>query len=829
MDAKSIARKISEEAMVLLENRNQCLPLPAGKRVAVFGRTQVDTIFSGNGSGASYGNEIPCILEGCIGAGILIVEELADFYRRQYTEEKRASGEEPDFARMQEMVNCGLMYEIFGRYQAPKEEYRVEEELLQEAQRQTDTAIFVLGRNAGGEECDRHLEEDYKLTESEAILLESICTRFAHVIVLLNTNGLVDLAWTKKYPSVESILFVGIPGEEGALAVAEILTGQINPSGKMAVTVAEAYEDYPCGAHFSWDKEHPEKILTYESYGLDAEANGSRGFAKSPVTVYQEDIYLGYRYFDTFYKKPLYAFGYGLSYTTFDIKVTALEKNPDRLEVQAEVTNTGTVKGKEVVQVYLAAEHPQGERAYQELKGFAKTSLLAPGEKDILNIPIDWDAFAQYDMDKACFVIPEDCYRIFVGNASDNTQTAGEVVISQEILIEQCTNRLQMKECNRGKLAFLARDKGNDNGSRLENRDRSNERQEKENDAEKGRRISLTDCDIPAYFHQKKAAETESDEIKKQQSGKDFTVEQLASLCVGYGPGIPFAPFLDTDLPNTISDAEGKPLTTNSHPVGQNGYVSPAMKDKGILSIAYKDGPAGVGGTVWATEMLMACAFDTKLWYQFGDAVGRECEDSQIDVWLAPAVNLHRNPLGGRNFEYFSEDPFLTGICACQIAKGVQENHAVLVCPKHFAVNEQETYRRGSKKWNYDAVDSIISERAARELYLKPFEMLVKDAHVQCLMTSFNKINGIFAGGNEDLCRHILREEWGFTGIVVTDWGDMDIVVDGADAVNAGNDIVMPGGPPVIGQILEGYKEGRVSRRRLEEAVGHLQSVLRSF
>ena len=224
----------------------------------------------------------------------------------------------------------------------------------------------------------------------------------------------------------------------------------------------------------------------------------------------------------------------------------------------------------------------------------------------------------------------------------------------------------------------------------------------------------------------------------------------------------------------------------------------------------------------WPSEMLMACAFNKSIWYEFGNAVGAECEKQQVDIWLAPAVNLLRHPLGGRNFEYFSEDPYLTGICACEVTRGVQENHPVLVCPKHFAVNEQETFRRGSSNKNYDAADSILSERAAREIYLKPFEMLVKEADIACLMTSFNKINGVFAAGNADLCTHILKEEWGYRGAVVTDWGDMDVVVDGADAVAAGNDIVMPGGPPVIRQILQGYREGRIFRENLEEAVMHL-------
>ncbi len=230
----------------------------------------------------------------------------------------------------------------------------------------------------------------------------------------------------------------------------------------------------------------------------------------------------------------------------------------------------------------------------------------------------------------------------------------------------------------------------------------------------------------------------------------------------------------------------------------------------------------------------MACSFDQDLLRAFGSAVAEECQSQGVDIWLAPALNLHRHPLGGRNFEYYSEDPFLTGACACAVTKGVQGRHPVLVCVKHFSANEQETYRRGSAKqengrFTFDAVDSILSERALREFYLKPFEMVVKGASLRCIMTSFNKINGTFAGGSKDLCTHILREEWGFDGTVVTDWGDMDIVVDGADAVAAGNDVVMPGGPPVIAQILKGLEEGRVTRQELELAVGHLLSMLASL
>lgn len=257
-----------------------------------------------------------------------------------------------------------------------------------------------------------------------------------------------------------------------------------------------------------------------------------------------------------------------------------------------------------------------------------------------------------------------------------------------------------------------------------------------------------------------------------------------------------------------------------------------------IPSIFLSDGPHGIrkqagagdhlglnaslNATCFPTAATIANSWDQDLGEEIGQALGEEAASMDVNILLGPGLNIKRSPLCGRNFEYFSEDPYLTGICACEITKGVQENHPVLVCPKHFAVNEQETFRRGSSRKNYDAVDSILTERTAREIYLKPFEMLVRDAKVACIMTSFNKINGIFAGANKDLCTHILREEWGFEGAVVTDWGDMDIVTDGADAVAAGNDIVMPGGPPVIAQILKGVQEKRVTRRELENAVSHL-------
>ena len=830
MDKKKIARKIAEESIVLLKNADHILPLKEKKEITFFGRTQIGTLYSGNGSGGANIAGCGTILEECEKRGIKPESLLKEFYEYKASAEQVTEEDEFDWTKVSEMVNSGIMYEIFGKYKAPLDEYDVPETLIFQAAEKTDTAIFVIGRNSGGEECDRHLPEDYYLTRSEESLLKDICTHFANVVIVLNVNGLIDLSWMKKYASIKSLLFIGIPGEEGASALAGILTGEINPSGKLAVTIAEHYEDYPSADHFSWDKEHLENILDYESYGLSSEENGSTGFTKSPVTVYWEDIYTGYRYFDTFGKQVLYPFGYGLSYTAFAISDALVKKQNGGILVTADVKNIGEMSGKEVIQIYLSKVYPaEGvERPYQELKGFEKTSDLAPGEKEQVKIWIPWRELAVYDEERAAWVIESGDYLLKMGNSSRDTFVKGLICVEKTILAEQCTNCLNITECNNGKIEFLTQKENDAEMASVLNITEQNK------DVSGQNIIFVTPEDVHDVQENRKCgketiskAETTVSEREKERNLAELSIKELAALSVGYGPGTPFAAVGDRSDPSTIFDDEGKPMTTNSHPTGYPGYVSPAIEEKGIKSVFYKDGPAGIGGVAWPTEMLIACSFDKKLWQMFGDAVGKECEEQQVNVWLAPAVNLHRNPLCGRNFEYFSEDPYLTGVCACEITKGVQNSRPVIVCPKHFAANEQETFRRGNAGKNVDAVDSILTERALREQYLKPFEMLVKDAGIACIMTSFNKINGSFSGGSHDLCTHILREEWGFEGAVVTDWGDMDMVVDGADAVAAGNDIVMPGGPSEIRQILKGYEEGRVTREELEQAVRHLLIMIK--
>ena len=802
MDVKQAARRAVEGSAVLLKNQGNLLPFASGKTLALFGWAQVDSVLSGNGSGAARGGKAPSIAQALGEAGFGLVEPLAAFYRQAVEEEKKAHPPEFDASQIKEAVNSGLMYEIFGKYTPNPQEFSIPAELLEEAASQTDTALWVVGRKSGGEECDRHLENDYYLSQQEQALLEQLCAAFPKVAVVLNINGLMDLSWIEDHPQIQAVLFLGVPGEEGPVALAELLLGKVTPSGKLSVTIAKDGEDYPAWKDFSWDKDHPDSILTYQDYGLTPpDVQGK--FARRPVTAYREDIYLGYRYFDSFNVQPLYPFGFGLSYTEFSITPVGVTKTPQGVRVKVVVKNIGACKGKEVVQLYMSAVNTALPHPAKELKAFAKTGELVPGGEEALTLTIPWKELASYSEEAGAWRIEAGTYLLRLGNSSANVQTVGAVQVEESILAARTGNRLSMNPEYREQLDLLT-------GKPF--------REELPQDCPV---ISLTAGDM---------ALCQAPAVPVVDCAQ-LSDRELAALCVGFGAGLPFPNLRDTEDPPTIQGEDGRFLTENDHLRGFNGYVSPAIPEKGIHSVFYKDGPAGVGETAWPGEMLLACSFDGELLRSMGDAIGVECESQQVDVWLAPALNLHRHPLGGRNFEYYSEDPLLAGACARALMQGVQENHNVLVCAKHFAANEQETYRRGSAKQEngvpaFDAVDTLVTERALRELYLKPFQMAVEGG-LHCMMTSFNKINGTFAGGSKDLCTHILREEWGFDGAVVTDWGDMDIVVDGADAVAAGNDVVMPGGPPVIAQILKGLEEGRLTRWEMETAVGHLLSMVK--
>ncbi len=818
-----LARELAQEGMILLKNEDQVLPLAKGKTVALIGRTQIDVQIGGGGSGHSVSDntlQIPTELER---AGLILEPGLKEFYQqiKNRLDEEKADQPAFDFSQLEGLVSSGLIYEIFGRYTPATPEELPEEALFAEAAGKTDTAVVIIGRVSGGEECDRRVEEDYYLTETEKIMLERTCASFDKVIVVYNVNGMVDMAFAEKFPQVKGVLFMGTAGEQAAGALADILTGIESPSGKMIETAAYAYEDYPSAKNFSSNKDKPETILTYKDYGLSAEDNGSVGFEMSPVTVYEEDIYVGYRYFDSFEKPVLYPFGFGLSYAAFAVVPEEMEVDGGKFNAKVRVTNlSDTFAGKEAVQLYVHAPFGKLKKPYAELKTFAKTKKLAPGEEQIIDLSFDLKDLASFDEEDKAYIIEKGAYTVLIGTSSQNASAAARIDVPETLVIRKVTADIGFTAANKGKIHLIEPEA------------------EIPVDAEGTVSFTLTQEDLqiewPAYtpydFSVEPVISTLKDvlegKVTMEQFVKQMSLKELAVLCNGYGPGLPFSGIAAKDAPPTIKDDDGNDIATKTRDDVNMGYCNPAIEKYGIVTTFYKDGPASVGLTAWPTGRMIASTFNPELGYEFGSACGCEADILNVDSWLGPAMNMIRNPIGGRGFEYFSEDPIITGVFGTQITKGAMENNDTTTCPKHFALNEQETYRRGSAKKKIDAADSIVSARAARELYLKPFEMVVTEAKPTTVMSSFNKINGTFAGGNKVLCTDILRGEWGYDGVVVTDWGDMDVVVDGADAVHAGNDVVMPGGPPVIAQVLKGYEEGRVSIDEMREAVAHLMNYV---
>lgn len=836
-----LAKELAKEGMVLLKNEGNLLPLSSSIEVAVFGRAQLDTLIGGSGSGASSSKDATIIVEELKKVGLQPVEKLELFYRNEADKLKKSEKDvEEARAEFEGLLSSGMIYEIFGRYTPPVEEFPIHPSLLEGVDKET-TAICVLSRSSGGEECDRRVEEDYYLTKSEKELVDLVGTYFKKVVLVLNINGFIDLSWTANYSSIQGILYMGTAGEQGAAALSELLVGKDTPSGKLSATIAYSYMDYPSSPYFMTNKEEPDTIPTYEDYGLSAEENGSVGFKKSPVAFYQEGIYVGYRYFDTFKKEVLYPFGYGLSYTDFVMEYISSHIEEKNMILSIKVTNKGNeYSGKEVVQLYVKGPKGRVERPYQELITYEKTKRLAPNESEVIQLTVPLHELAVYEENTASYVIEAGDYHICIGNSSKNNSSVGVVRVSKDVITAKYKNRLGLKEVNREKLEFL-RQQSECVDNNLNSEDvvlcsldetfaslYKNVEEKSENSAKDiaGESQVLSGSDVTPNeisFNDRKYSllDVKNGNISMEEFVQQLSVEELAVLVNGYGPGLPFGG-IGSNQPPTIYYENGEAIATSTHPKGFPGYISPALTKYGIPSVFYKDGPAGVAMVAWPTGMSMACTFNKELLYEFGHACGTEAELQHVDSWLAPAVNIQRSPIGGRNFEYYSEDPRHTGYCGLAIALGAEENNKVTTCPKHFAINEQETYRRGNIKRSYDALDSIIEERAAREIYLKPFEMIVRGSKVSTFMSSFNKINGTFAAGNSDLCNAILREEWGYNGIVVTDWGDMDIVVDGADAVAAGNDIIMPGGPPVIKQVLDGYKEGRCTLEDLRTATINL-------
>ena len=784
-------RRLAGECMVILENV-AVLPIQAGtKKIALFGTGARHTIKGGTGSGDVNVRENISIAQGLERAGFKFVTEgWLDQYDRLYADAQEAK-------KLNEFTEKTGKPSMLYAFENPFEEPE-QPEITEVDVKEADAAIYVISRNSG-EGKDRRAEKgDYYLSDRELQNIRFMTEHYKNCIVLLNVGGVIDLTSLKAIEGVQAIMLVGQTGNMGGYAVADVLTAKTIPSGKLTDTWARSYEDYPSSATFS-----------HRDGNLDDE-------------YYSDGIYVGYRYFDTFGVMPLYCFGYGKSYTEFEMKTINVTADEKQVQVEVEVTNIGDkYPGKEVVQVYYSAPDGIMEKPTQELAGFAKTKLLAPGEKDVVTITFATTDMASFDAYDAAWVMEEGEYTIRVGNSSRNTEAVAVIDLDEQV------TTLQLKRLMRDTIAVRELhhmipifDIEFDFGVpaipfriMLQAENFKKELVEYEvmrrtlMDKRKDEVLTLEDV---------KTGNATLDELTAQ-----LTVEEMAELCVG------------TERRNGDGNVIGS--ASSCVPGAAGDTTSSLLETRKVPNLIQADGPAGLRLETPCTAIpiatTLAQSWDMDLIHRMGELVGEEMKQLHVDLWLAPGMNIHRNPLCGRNFEYYSEDPVLTGLCAATETKGVQSQKGKGTTIKHFAGNNQEDNRMFT--------NAHISERALREIYLKGFEIAVKTAQPYAIMTSYNLINGVHSANNYDMLQNIARDEWGFEGLVMTDWytsqdtTEMGMVSpsgkyshsSSVQCIKAGNDLQMPGCQQNVDDIVEAVNEGKeITKADLQRCAKHILS-----
>ena len=685
------------EGIVMLKNNNGALPLDMNETVSVFGRIQLHYYKSGTGSGGMVNvSKVTGILDGLLEAGVKVNEELLGIYRK-WDEEKPVE------------QGSGWGAEPWSQKEMP-----IDDEIVKNAASVSNRAIVIIGRTAGEEQDLRIEEGSYLLTETELDMLRKVRKHFDKVIVLLNVGGLMDLTDIEDC-APDALLYVWQGGMTGGTGTADVLTGKVSPSGKLPDTAAKKVSDYPSDPYFGNKIREP----------------------------YTEDIFVGYRWFETFAKdKVLYPFGFGLSYTTFDIAMTNAEKKENETIIEVKVTNIGSFKGKEVVQIYCEA--PQGRlgKPARVLCGFEKTKELAPGESQSLRIIIDHRNIASYDdysgSDTAyCWILEKGKYTLCIGGDVRSCTGCFEFELGNDVVLEKCEQALApVTEFDRIKAVPT------ENGL---------------NAVKEKAPLSLIDekqrllASIPEEI---KYTGDKGLKLADVKNGKCSMSEFIAQLS-------------DHDLSCIIrGEGMGSPRVT-AGTASAFGGVSDELNAFGIPAGCCDDGPSGMrldcGTKAFSLPngTLIASTFNKELIEELFAYVGIEMVANKVDCLLGPGMNIHRHPLNGRNFEYFSEDPFLTGQMASAELRGLH-SAGVTGTIKHFCANNQETNRH--------TVDSVVSERALREIYLRGFEMAVKLGGAKTIMTTYGSLNGVWTAGNFDLNTTVLRDQWGFTGFSMTDW-----------------------------------------------------------
>lgn len=776
-----LSRNAAKEGMVLLKNEEQVLPLAKGKKIALFGKGTFDYVKGGGGSGDVTVEYVVNLYEGfrALNDQVAVEENLADYYRR-YVQQQYQEGGLPGMIAEPELPD----------------------ELCQNARLFTDTAIISISRYSGeywdrtvaGKKVDGGLRAalvdranelfeygDFYLSAAEAAMAEKVCALFDNVIVVLNVGGMIDTEWFHENKKIKSVLLALQGGMEGGRAIAELLCGLANPSGKLSDTFAKRLEDYPSTA----------------------------GFHDSDLYVdYNEDIYVGYRYFETLpgaAERVNYPFGYGLSYTEFEWSIVSAEEKDGRIQVRVQVTNIGKMAGKEVFQSYYSA--PQGllGKPARSLATFRKTKLLRPGEQQTVILEWNVDAMASYDdlgkVAKSAYVLEKGQYRFFVGTSVRDTVELDYVHQEREDrIVEQLSEKIAPAALRQRLLADGSYEP-------LPQRPFADPREDE--DYPYAREYEFAQPGVRAVAPKKVDPKT------RKPIGK-FNTMNFNRVADGSMSLDEFVAGLSCEeLAHMLG---GQPNTGVGITYGVGN-----LPEYEVPNAITADGPAGLrvrpGRDVYTTAFpcatLLACTWNEELLFRVGEAGAKEVRENNMSTWLTPAVNIHRSPLCGRNFEYYSEDPLLAGVLAASLVKGIQSQH-IAPSVKHFALNNKETNRKNS--------DSRVSERAAREIYLKVFEIIVKTAKPWTLMSSYNIINGTRASENRELLEDILRGEWGFDGMVFSDWWTYG---SHYKEVKAGNDVKMACGYP--DQLLKALETGKLTREEMEICAKRVLKLILRF
>lgn len=784
-----LSTQIATSGMVLLQNKQQALPVATNQSIALFGSGAYGTYKGGSGSGDVNPRQVINIWTGLQNAGYQISSD--SWLQKMAT----------DYDKQKALYAATLAKIPFaGAYQY-KDPQLTDADF--DAAKAT-TGVYVISRSSGEGNDRKDAAGDYQLTNAEKANIKLMAKHYDKSVVLLNVGGPVDTSFIQDTPKLDSVLLVSQGGQNTGTAVADILSGKVTPSGKLTATWAKRYADYPSAGNFS---------------NNDSNTGTER---------YNEGIYMGYRYFDSYNKTPEFAFGYGGSYTSFKLTPQKATVKNGQYTAKVKVQNTGKqYSGSDVVQLYYSAPKGDVPKAFQNLGAYAKTGVLAPGASQTVTLGMRVSDMASYETKHNAFEMTSGKYLMRIGDSSRRTQVATVLNLPQKVQTQKVESA-----------AAPAEDPTLLTGNRkaYEPAGQATQVKQAQQIALKPSTLKVKATPVQSETESTTPSNIANPTLKDVYDGKlsmaqfvgGLTSEQLSNIVEGNVN--PLTEAGRQGIWNQIGGAGGVIGGAATSLPGAAGQTTADYEDSlGIPVTINSDGPAGLRlptsyvkngqtyynyATAWPIGTLVAQTWDPSLIEKMGQATAKEMKAMGITTWLAPGMNLQRNPLGGRNFEYYSEDPLVSGVSATAETRGVQATPGLGVAIKHFAVNSQEDSRMTS--------NSVVSEQALRELYLRGFEIAVKDSQPQYVMSSYNKLNGTYTAENKDLLTTILRNQWGYKGAVMTDWFSFPGLFSAAKVMAAGNDLIMPGGS----QVFLAHDADKATRQAMEKSASRVLNMV---